>query len=123
VDSAIATLTSDLATETAARIADVDAEETRALAAEAALAADFANIYTQKVAVAGTPNGTLTTFTLLVPVRIGSEMIHVNGILMEEGEDYTTVITNGKVSAIEFFIAPITEMKVRAYGVCSAFYE
>jgi len=37
VDSAISTLTSDLSTETSARIADVDAEESRAIAAETSL--------------------------------------------------------------------------------------
>ena len=128
-------LTSDLAAEVAARIADVDAEETRAMAAEAvltsdladevaraeaaeaALAADIANIYSKKVAVSGTPNGTLTTFSLASPVRLGSEMIYVNGLLMEEGEDYTTVLTSGKVSSVEFIVAPTSAMKVRAYGV------
>ena len=45
-------------------------------------------------------------------------MIYVNGLLMEEGEDYTTIVTSGKVSGVEFFIAPVSEMKVRAYGVC-----
>ena len=100
-------LTTNLATETAARIA-----------ADTALATDFTNIYCKKVAVTGTPNGVLTTFTLALSVRIGSEMIYVNGLLMEEGEDYTTIITSGKVSGVEFFIAPVSEMKVRAYGVC-----
>jgi hypothetical protein len=136
VDSAISTLTSDLSDETAARIADVDAEEARALAAEseladdlaaevtraeaaeAAIAADFANIYSKKVSVIESSNGTLTTFTLSKAVRLGSEMIYVNGLLMEEGEDYTTIITSGKVSGVEFISAPLSTMKVRAYGVC-----
>jgi phosphoribosylcarboxyaminoimidazole (NCAIR) mutase len=110
VDSAISTLTADL-----------DAEESRATAAELSLATDFANFYSQKVGVLGVPNGTLTTFSLTTPVRIQSEMIYVNGLLMEAGEDYTTIITDGKVSGIEFLVAPITEMKVRAYGVCNAY--
>lgn len=46
-------------------------------------------------------------------------MIYVNGLLMEEGEDYTTILTDGKVSGVEFLFAPISEMKVRAYGVCA----
>ena len=93
-------------------------ETARAIAAELVLTTDFANIYCKKVAVAGTPNGVLTTFTLALPVRIGSEMISINGLLMEEGEDYTTIVTSGKVSGVEFLYAPSTEMKVRAYGVC-----
>jgi len=96
---------------------DLSAEVARAEAAEAALAADIANIYSKKVAVSGTPNGTLTTFSLASPVRLGSEMIYVNGLLMEEGEDYTTVLTSGKVSSVEFLVAPTSAMKVRAYGV------
>jgi hypothetical protein len=96
----------------------LSAESARATAAELVLTTDFANIYCKKVAVSGTPNGVLTTFTLALPVRVGSEMIYVNGLLMEEGEDYTTVVTSGKVSGVEFLYAPSTEMKVRAYGVC-----
>ena len=98
--------------------AAISAEVSRATAAESALATDFANIYCKKVAVNGTPNGVLTTFTLSLPVRIGSEMISINGLLMEEGEDYTTILTDGKVSGVEFLYAPSIEMRVRAYGVC-----
>ena len=96
----------------------LSAETARAIAAELVLTTDFANIYSKKVTVSGTTNGVLTTFTLALPVRIGSEMIYVNGLLMEEGEDYTTIVTSGKVSGVEFLYAPSTEMKVRAYGVC-----
>jgi len=106
-----------LAAETAARIADVDAEETRALAAEAALATDIANIYSKKVSVVESSNGTITTFNLAKSVRIGSEMIYVNGLLMEEGDDYSTIVASGKVSGVQFFTAPLSNMKVRAYGV------
>jgi predicted small integral membrane protein len=95
----------------------ISAEVSRATAAEAQLAADFANIYCKKVSVSGTPNGVLTSFTLASPVRLGSEMIYLNGLLMTEGDDYTTVITAGKVSAIEFLVAPVTDMRVGAYGV------
>ena len=111
-------LTSNLSDEVAARISAVSAEAARATAAELVLTTDFANIYCKKVAVSGTPNGVLTTFTLALPVRIGSEMISINGLLMEEGEDYTTTITNGKVSSIVLFEAPSTGMRVSAYGVC-----
>jgi hypothetical protein len=97
--------------------AAISAEVSRATAAEAQLAADFANIYCKKVSVSGTPNGVLTSFTLASPVRLGSEMIYINGLLMTEGDDYTTVITSGKVSAIEFLVAPVTDMRVGAYGV------
>jgi hypothetical protein len=93
-------------------------EVARAQAAELILTNDFANIYSKKVAITGTPNGVLTTFTLALPVRIGSEMIYISGLLMEEGADYTTIITSGKVTGVEFLDAPSTEMKVRAYGVC-----
>jgi trimeric autotransporter adhesin len=96
----------------------VSAEIARAEAAELVLTTDFANIYSKKVAITGTPNGVLTTFTLALPVRLGSEMIYVSGLLMEEGADYTTIITSGKVTGVEFLDAPSTEMKVRAYGVC-----
>ena len=96
----------------------LSAETDRATAAELVLTTDFANIYSKKVIVIGTPNGVLTTFTLASAVRIGSEMIYVNGLLMEEGEDYTTIVTSGKVSGVEFLYTPSTEMKVRAYGVC-----
>ena len=112
-----ATFSAAISAETAARIADVDAEETRALAAEAALATDFANIYCKKVSVSGTPNGVLTSFSLVSPVRLGSEMIYLNGLLMEEGEDYTTVLTSGKVTSVTFSSAPTSVMKVVAYGV------
>ena len=97
--------------------AAISAEVSRATAAESALAADFANIYCKKVAVNETPNGVLTTFTLASHVRIGSEMIYVNGLLMEVGEDYTTIVTSGKVSSVEFIFTPSNEMKLVAYGV------
>ena len=127
--AAEAVLASDLSTESARAIAAeaafsatfsaaISTESARAIAAEAALASDFANIYSKKVVVFGTASGVLTTFTLELPVRIGSEMIYVNGLLMEEGEDYTTIVASGKVSGVEFLYAPSTEMKVRAYGVC-----
>ena len=112
-----ATFSAAISAEVSARIADVDAEETRALAAEAALAADFANIYCKKVSVSGTPNGVLTSFSLASPLRLGSEMIYLNGLLMEEGEDYTTVLTSGKVTSVTFSSAPTSAMKVVAYGV------
>jgi hypothetical protein len=92
-------------------------EVTRATAAEAALTADFANIYCKKVSVSGTPNGVLTSFSLASPLRLGSEMIYLNGLLMEEGEDYTTVLTSGKVTSVTFSSAPTSVMKVVAYGV------
>ena len=94
----------------------ISAEVARAEAAELVLTTDFANIYSKKVTVNGTGNGVLTAFTFDSSVRIGSEMVYVNGLLMEEGEDYTTTGT-GEVTGIEFFDAPITGMKVRAYGV------
>jgi len=68
--------------------------------------------------VIGTPNGTLTTFSLDKHMRVGSEMIYINGLLMEEGQDYTTVLTSGKVSGIEFLEAPTIDMRILAYGVC-----
>ena len=118
-------LTTNLATEVSRATAaegvlttNLATEVSRATAAETALATDFANIYSKKVTVAETSNGTLTTFTLNKPVRLGSEMIYVNGLLMEEGDDYTTIITSGKVSGVEFITAPLSNMKVRAYGVC-----
>jgi predicted small integral membrane protein len=97
--------------------AAISAEVARATAAEAALAADFANIYCKKVSVSGTPNGVLTSFALASPVRLGSEMIYLNGLLMEEGEDYTTVLTAGKVTSVTFSSAPTSVMKLVAYGV------
>ena len=60
VDSAIATLTSDLADETAARIADVNTEETRALAAEAQLSSDLSDLQTY---VDTTVDSAITTLT------------------------------------------------------------
>ena len=96
--------------------AELSTEVSRAESAELSLATDFANIYTKKVAVTETPNGSTTTFTLASSVREGSELVYLNGLSLDS-EDYTATITNGLVVSVTFATAPSTGDKVKAYGV------
>jgi len=97
-------------------VADMSSEVARAESAEASLALDFANIYAKRVAVVETPNEIITEFSLASDVREGSELIYLNGLLLDS-EDYTANVVDGVVSSVTFFIAPSVGDKVRAYGV------
>ena len=98
-------------------VADMSSEVSRAESAEASIALDFANIYAKHVAVNETPNGTLTAFTIATPVREGSELVYMNGLLLDAG-DYTPNMVSGKVAGFTFINAPLANDKVNAYGVC-----
>jgi len=98
-------------------VADMSSEISRAESAEASIALDFANIYSKRVAIVETPNGVITEFTLAIEVREDSELIYMNGLLLDSG-DYTASITDGMVTAFTMLIAPSTGDKVHAYGVC-----
>jgi hypothetical protein len=115
--SAELVLTNDLSSEISNRIADVNTEESRAISAELSLSTDFANIYAKKVALTGSVNGTNLAFTLANEVRANSEAIYLNGLLQFVNEDYTLTTSNGKVTGIEFIEAPLSGSKVNAYGV------
>jgi hypothetical protein len=98
-------------------VADMSSEISRAESAEASIALDFANIYAKHVAVNETPDGTAVAFTIATPVREGSELIYMNGLLLDAG-DYTPDMVEGKVAGFTFINAPLAGDKVRAYGVC-----
>jgi hypothetical protein len=71
--------------------------------------------YTNYIAnetVGGTPNGTLTSFTLANTPQVGSQQIYLNGQLLEPGtgNDYTISGT-----AITTLFTPQTSDKLRAY--------
>ena len=74
------------------------------------------SIYTKKVAVTETPDGSVTSFTLANAVREGSELVYLNGLSLDS-EDYTANITDGLVVSVTFATAPSTGDKVKAYGV------
>jgi hypothetical protein len=115
--SAELVLTNDLSSEISNRIADVNAEESRAISAELSLSTNFANIYDKKVAVSGAINGTNLVFTLASAVRTNSEAVYLNGLLQIVSDDYTLTTSNGMVTGFEFIEAPVSGSKVNAYGV------
>jgi hypothetical protein len=98
-------------------VADMSTEIARAESAEASIALDFANIYAKHVAVNETPDGTAVAFTIAIHVREGSELVYLNGLLLDAG-DYTPDMVEGKVAGFTFINAPLSGDKVRAYGVC-----
>ncbi len=72
----------------------------------------------KKVQVTEVPDGVITEFTLVTPVRVSTESIYLNGLLLDS-EDYTATVDGfGRVLAIDFFIAPSTGDKVRVSGDC-----
>ena len=73
---------------------------------------DFENTYFKKVTASGLVNGTNKNFTLASAVRTGSEAIYYNGLLQEEGVDYTISGTT-----VSFTYTPKMGGKVTAYGV------
>jgi hypothetical protein len=78
-----------------------------------AITEEFNNTYFKKVVVSGLVNGTNKNFTLASAVRPNSEAIYYNGLLQEEGVDYTI---SGGVN-VNFNYTPATGGKVTAYGV------
>jgi hypothetical protein len=115
--SAELVLTEELSSEISNRIVDVDAEESRAISAELSLSTDFANIYAKKVAVSGSINGTNLAFTLASDVRANSEAVYLNGLLQIVNDDYTVTTNGDMVTGFEFIEAPVSGSKVNAYGV------
>ena len=144
--AAEAALSASLVAEVAARIADVNAEETRALAAEAGLSASIADIisntdvtnidsfvevineintvnaanfdavYAKKNTSTQAPNGTATAFPFVNAVKMDSEQVYLNGLLLEAG-DYTVNTANGMATGVTFGVAPVATDKVVFYGV------
>jgi hypothetical protein len=89
-------------------VSDLSSEVARAESAEASMTA----IYAKHVGIEA-PNGTKTLFVLGTPVRTGSELVYLNGLLLTPSEDYTM---NG--NDVEFSIAPAATDTISAYGVC-----
>ena len=89
-------------------VSDLSSEVERAESAEASMTA----IYAKHVGIEA-PNGTKTLFVLGTPVRTGSELVYLNGLLLTPSEDYTM---NG--NDVEFSIAPAATDRISAYGVC-----
>ena len=89
-------------------VSELSNEIVRAVSAEASMTA----IYARHVEVPTNANGGTTLFTLSSPVREGSELVYLNGLLLTPGQDYTMV--EGK---IEFSIAPVATDTISAYGV------
>ena len=89
-------------------VSDLSSEVERAESAEASMTA----IYAKHVGIES-PNGTKTLFVLGTPVRTGSELVYLNGLLLTPSEDYTM---NG--NDVEFSIAPAATDTISAYGVC-----
>ena len=95
----------------------MSSEISRAESAEASIALDFANIYAKHVAVNEAAGDDRVAFTIATPVRDGSELVYLNGLLLDAG-DYTPDMVDGKVAGFTFINAPLAGDKVRAYGVC-----
>jgi hypothetical protein len=114
-NSIAASLSSEVSRATAAEgsiATSLSSEVSRAQSAELMLT----NIYAKHVDFNESADGVLTSFTLASHVKIGSELIYLNG-LFQDTADYTVNITSGKTSGVTFSIAPSSGDKVRAYGV------
>jgi hypothetical protein len=79
-------------------------------------AANFNAIYAKKNTSTQAPNGTATAFPFVNAVKVGSEQVYLNGLLLEAG-DYTPNTANGEVTGVTFGVAPATTDKVVFYGV------
>ncbi len=88
---------------------DSFAEVSAALSAQVS---DFQAIYFHKSSFSGAINGSNAEFTLSAPVRSGSEVVYLNGLLQEAGVEYTVA-----GSVVSFTTAPQTGDKVVIYGV------
>jgi len=64
-------------------VRDLSSEILRADSAEASIALDFANIYAKHVVINETPNNSINSFNLATPVREDSELVYLNGLLLE----------------------------------------
>jgi len=73
---------------------------------------DFQAIYFHKASFTGDINGMNAEFTLSAPVRSGSEVVYLNGLLQEAGVEYTVA-----GSVVSFVAAPQSGDKVVIYGV------
>jgi hypothetical protein len=130
VDSAKSSLESGLSAEVSRAIeaegsifaevvANLSSEVARATSVESTFSSNFNNTYSQHVVVNEAADGTRIVFTLAYDLRSGSELVYMNGLLLDAG-DYTADMTAGKVSGFTFVSAPLTGDKVRAYGVYDA---
>ena len=84
-------------------------------------AANFDTIYAKKVEV--TFDG-VETVTLATPVKAESMMLYINGLMVDNGDDYTEVIVDGFVTGATLIGEAITVAagaKLNAYGVHGSF--
>jgi len=86
-------------------------------------ASNFNSVYAKKVEV--TFNGT-ETVTLATPVKAESMMLYINGLMVDNGDDYTEIIENGFVIGATligdaFTVAAAGGSKLNAYGVHGTF--
>ena len=83
---------------------------------------NFDSIYAKKNTSSQAPNGTATSFPLVNAVKVGSEQVFLNGLMLDAG-DYTTTVANSEVTGITFGSAPAETDKVVFYGVYGTFTQ
>jgi hypothetical protein len=81
---------------------------------------NFDSIYAKKNTSSQAPNGTATVFPLVNAVKVGSEQVYLNGLMLDAG-DYTTTVVSSEVTEITFNLAPDSGDKVVFYGVYGSF--
>jgi hypothetical protein len=81
---------------------------------------NFDAIYAKKNTSTQAPNGSATSFPFVNSVKVGSEQVYLNGLLMDAG-DYTANESNGLVTGVTFGTAPASTDKVIFYGVYGTF--
>jgi len=85
------------------------------------MSANSESIYAKKNTSAQAPNGTATVFNFVNAVKVDSEQVYLNGLLQVAGVDYTTTVSNNRVTGIEFTYAPASIDSVMFYGVYGSF--
>jgi hypothetical protein len=81
---------------------------------------NFDSIYAKKNTSSQAPNGTATVFPLVNAVKVGSEQVYLNGLMLDAG-DYSTTVVDSEVTGITFNLAPDSGDKVIFYGVYGSF--
>ena len=112
-------------------VADLSSEVSRAESAEASIVYDLSRAYAKIMNFNETPDGVITSFTFKLPiVKFRSELIHLNGLLLDLGDYDVDFLLDGNgnpevdgngivlLSGITFINAPLAGDKVIAHGVC-----
>jgi len=81
---------------------------------------NFNAIYAKKNTSTQAPGDGATEFPFVNSVKIGSEQVYLNGLLLDAG-DYTANQANGLVTGVTFASAPAATDKVIFYGVYGTF--